>query len=81
MVRRQPNCLLVMESGPLRRIESDRTPDHRDMASTNHTRHTLDSGIGVARSYDRKRAQERSPGDRFFWIGWVRLAAATNSDL
>ena len=51
-------------------------PDHRDMASTNHS---LDGGIGVARSYDRKRAQKRSPGDRFFWIGWVRLAAATSA--
>ena len=78
MVKRQPNCLLVMGTGPLWRIHWDRTPDHRDTASTNHL---LDGGIGVARSYDRKRAQKRSPGDRFFWIGWVRLAAATNSDL
>ena len=43
-----------MESGPLWKIHLDRTPDHRDMASTNHS---LGGGIGVAWSYDRKRAQ------------------------
>ena len=67
-----------MASGPLLRIHWARTPGHRDTASTNHS---LDGGIGVARSYDRKRAQKRSPGDRFCWTGRVRLAAATNSDL
>ena len=67
-----------MGSGPSWRIHWDGTPGHRDTASTNHS---LDGGIGVARSYDRKRAQENSPGDRFVWGRWVRLAAATNSDL
>ena len=65
-----------MGFGPLLRIHWDRTPDHRDTASTNHS---LEGCIGVARSYDRKRAHKGSPGDRFLWIGWMRLAAATSA--
>ena len=67
-----------METGawPLWRIHWGRTPSHSDMASTNHS---LDGGVGVARSYDRKRAQKHSPGDRFFCIGCLRLAAATSA--
>ena len=69
-------CLLVIRSGPLCRIHRDRCPDHRDMTSTNHW---LDGGIGVVWSYDRKRAQKRSPGVRCLWGGWVRLGAATSA--
>ena len=65
-----------MGSGPLSRIHWDRTPDHRDMASRNDL---LDGGIGVTRSYDQKRDQKRFSGDRFFWAGWMRLAAATSA--
>ena len=36
------------------------------------------SKLDASRLYDRKRAQKR-PGVRIFWIGWVRLAAATSA--
>ena len=74
--QKQPNCLLVISAGPFWGIHLDRCPGHRDTASTNHS---LDGGIGMARLYGRKRAQKRSPGARLFWIGWLRLAAATSS--
>ena len=50
-------------------------PDHCDTASTNHS---LDGGIGMARPYDRKRAQKRSPAPASFGSDG-RLAAATSA--